>query len=85
MASPSFENSMPNRSTAYPFSQAGQLAKPLLHPSDTHYPGGASESCRELADQVRLLQARLGEDRAEDHQETRERTSPLRMGHGESS
>jgi hypothetical protein len=54
---------MPNRSTAYPFADAGQIATPRLHPGDRITQAELQE-LRERADEMRLSRARLDECRA---------------------
>jgi len=65
MASPSFQNSVPNRTTAYPFSQADHLAKPQSYPSDSVTQAelleflDLSQQAKELADRRDECRARL--------------------------
>jgi hypothetical protein len=63
MANPSSENSLPDRSTAYPFSQAGHFTTTQSHQSD-RVTQDELRQLHDLAAQVRLLRARLDEGRA---------------------
>jgi hypothetical protein len=63
MANPSSENSLPDRSTSYPFSQAGHFATPQSTRCD-RVTQDELQQLYDLGAQIRLLRAHWNEGRA---------------------